>query len=259
MRNRLLHSIAILSVVPMIMLVSCKSGKSVTGKRSGVDNQVSTVVENLLAVKDTTWAAKITIGLNDISFGGIKSIHGSMKAVRGQFVQISIAPLGMEVFRVYCNPQEFVVVNRINKTYCRQPFSAISSKRYNITFDMVQALVCNLMYGNPSAVTSDKEGLNTASFVDGVMETDFYFTLSSELVRTMIRSLDDGSCLIAEYNSFLEGFPRSINVISAVKGAGFSAQINIESITLNQAVSAEAPSLGKSYAQVTLDRMLQGF
>ncbi|MDH5610637.1 MAG: DUF4292 domain-containing protein, partial [Cyclobacteriaceae bacterium] len=193
----------------------------------------------------TYLTAKAKINYND----GEKDISGiaNIRMGKDSAIWISLSPgLGIEVARIYINPDSVYFVDRINKTYMEKSFEQISRDfDFDITFHLVESvLLGNLTYPyKRESVKVESNGLTYQQQFNNFVLNNFIGKETHKLERMVITDTKTQNMIRVNYGEFRslgeEIFPYLIQA-SVEYMSGEKQKTNIE-IGFNKAQLEEKP------------------
>lgn len=144
----------------LLVFNGCKSKQKIIYSTSPVENKAhSQLFSDILRSEFPyeTFSAKLNIGISS----GTKSFNSkaNLRIEKDHALQISIQPLfGVEMFRVYMNPDTVLLLDRMNRRYVLESIAEIK-KHYPVGFDYytLQSLFTNSVFvsGKEHAGASD--------------------------------------------------------------------------------------------------------
>lgn len=242
-------------IVLMTGLTSCKSKKGVVAD-SKIASQVRTAMQNQ---KYRTVRMKVTFDAPSVLPMRVK---GVISVETGKHLMISVQPLlGIEMYRVVCNADSIIFIDKMQHTYMAEPYSKFTDKNYNLNYGMIEGLICN-RYFDPldenfknMAVTSD--GTNT---VYRKQAASYYveFLQKEHLMRTFFSTNDGSQYVSADYNSFQQFgtyfFPKAAVCTLFSKQMAFSVNVSFDSVEFDKVLNIQA-SLPSGYEKQTIESL----
>jgi hypothetical protein len=228
MRTRVLSKIVMLAIVSVVF--ACKSKKAIVAPPAAVKPDTVVVNKNadnikMLRSKDIVFNTLALKGKADLDMGGSSnSVTVNVRVQRDKKIWMSItAILGIEVARAVITPDSIMVLNRLQSTYIRKPFSYVyrfTSKQ--VTFQMLQ----DILTGNtidtlltPTAMLA----LNNAGLwkLSGTQAALGYDVLFNTFQKSSVINMNDvraAQALKVSYGSYQKVneylFPTSIRINS---------------------------------------------
>lgn len=179
MRNKVLN--ILFALVAMLSVMSCASHKDSADILKKKNIAASGSLSVVTADKDLTAPAKLMMSQGNI--------------IR---LQVMMPILGSELFRVEFTPESVLVLDRMNKQYAQESYSAVNTLvKSNLSFDKVQALVLQYLAEQkelPLALPAGGKTYNVTlkgSFHDikEVQEVDQPTVLSSKFKKMSIKDI----------------------------------------------------------------------
>ena len=147
MRRTVRNTLILLALLPLAN--ACKSKKAIVAPPAAAKTETVVVNKNaenikLLSSKNIVFNTLSLKGKAELDMGGnSNSVTVNVRIQRDQKIWMSItALLGIEVARAVITPDSIMVLNRLQSTYIRKPFSYVyryTSKQ--VTFQMLQDIL----------------------------------------------------------------------------------------------------------------------
>lgn len=157
-KNRLSkYSIPLLLLLVFVGIYSCKPKKRILQAETELEDKTNlNLFEDVLRkeLKYATFSSKMNLL---VSTGRkMLSSKGTLRIVRNQAIQLSIQPLfGIEMFRLYMQPDCIIILDRMNKRYVREYFDDISGELPSgFDFYTLQALFTNSLFVSDQSTVS---------------------------------------------------------------------------------------------------------
>jgi hypothetical protein len=189
----------------------------------------------------TTFSAKLNMNLTS----GTRSLssRANIRIVKDNALQISLQPLfGVEMFRLYINPDTVVVLDRMNKRYVKEAISTLK-EHYPVGFDFytMQSVFMNSLFvsGKNSVELSDYRKFNysrtagqnyyiDAKDAESGIEYSFIVNGDDRVTFTHLMQPEKKQSLQWRYSNFAvlkdNTFPQKMNVTLSTS----SREINME-------------------------------
>lgn len=136
-------------LLSVVLLASCKSGKTViqsgTGIRLTGEEQLEAVIGNTPVFDSFSSRLRMTIPLKK----GEYTLNGTLKMQRDQLIQISLLLpiIRTEAARIEISPEYILVIDRMNKRYASVPVSELREVLHTeVDFPMLQSLFSNNIF-----------------------------------------------------------------------------------------------------------------
>lgn len=241
---RYIHTaIAIVSV--LLFITSCKTARPALAPVARVEDKAnSRLFEDVLSRQPDfrTLSSKMDITLSM----GRRSLSSkaTLKMRKDYALQISLQPLfGVEVMRLYLNPDTIIVLDRMNRRYVKEALKDVK-KEYPVGFDFftLQSLFTNSVFVTdamrplPEDYTRFKMTSAPNSYLlqatDATSRIDYEFTINGNdrVSQTRLMQSDKQRTLQWEYGNFVVineklAFPLDMNVVAG--SASQKAQVNM--------------------------------
>ncbi len=150
----------LVSLVLIIVLNSCKSGKSSiasTGSLAGVtaSEYFDTILGNELQYNTLSGKMNIELKTGDKKIGS----KATLKLQKDKALQISVLiPIfGSEMFRLHVTPDSIVIIDRLNQRYIAEDISTFKAQNADVDFNVLQSLFTNSLFipGQKNVAKSD--------------------------------------------------------------------------------------------------------
>lgn len=257
----------------LLGLTACRSAKQ-TGSKVDVQTEAeSKVVENVIRCSPTfaSFSAKARL---TASLGGKElSVNGTLKMVRDQRIQLSVAPLlGIEVARIDLSRDSLLVVNRLKREYVCMSLSAFSDLvGGEVDFYTLQAMLCHQLYlpGKSGVDEKDKRQFAVETQADGTSlirlrqtrAVNYSFTADAQyfLTRTALETMGTYAldCTYASPQT-LDGiaFPTQMDIRLKKGAKTLQARVALSKMETGR-TELTPTELSKKYTQVPADQLLQ--
>jgi len=227
--------------------LGCKSKKEIA-KAVKPDKTVHSKMEILNAIREkqldfNTLSMKAKAGLAIDNRQHDVSMNIRMKKDETIWVSVTVIA-GIEVARALITPDSVKILNRIESTYIKKPFSYIY--RYaneQITFKTLQALLIGnsdpAFISNNSNVSTQNDKLVLSGLING-LSYSLFLNENNKITQTSLKDEDAGQQLTAVYTDFY-----------ALGGQAVPYTVNIKSAAGN-----DKANISLKYSQVTVDETL---
>lgn len=272
--NREKYIIALLLLL-FIGVYSCKPKERIVQAESDlVDKSNSNLFKDVLLkeLKYSTFSSKLNMNLST----GRKTLSSkaTLRIVRDQAIQLSIQPLfGIEMFRLYIQPDCIIILDRMNKRYVREAFEDIKEQVPNgFNFHTLQSLFTNSLFipEQPAVSIKDYRKFKYSQSSDNYLltahdkksEVDYSFFVNGNDQITLTQLYMPARSYSFEwgYSEFtlLENlfFPFQMKVVASSQKKSLDTSISFSSIVLDEEVSLDS-SIPSSYAKVELKEVIK--
>ena len=209
---------------------------------------------------------------------GTKTISskGNLRIVKDEAIQLSVQPLfGIEMFRLYVEPDYLLVLDRMNKRYVKESFDDIKgTSPIGFDFYSLQSLFSNSLFipeqSNVSAsdyrrfkFSETQENYHLTSR-DKKSQVDYSFSINGndQITLTELVLPKKNYSLHWNYNQFalLKDlfFPHEMKITASTQKRKLETSIRLSDINLNTEMSLDT-SVPESYTKVELSEVLKMF
>ena len=273
---RLSKYLLALLLLMFVGIYSCKPKKRIVQAESALEDKTnSNLFEDVLVkeLKYSTFSSKMNMTVST----GKKTLSSKaiLRIVRDEAIQLSIQPLfGIEMFRLYVQPDCLIILDRMNKRYVREYFADIKGEiPSGFDFYTLQSLFTNALFiSDQSAVSTNdykkfkysqssnnyklsahdsKSNIDYSFFVNG----NDQITLAQLYMSARNYELDWGydKFSLIEERLF---FPLEMNVMATTQKRKLDTSISLSSISLDEALMLDS-SIPSSYAKVELKEIMK--
>ena len=134
-------------IVAACLLVSCKSSTGTTTSAAAITKSEETFFASVL---DNSFRYKTFSARMNLDFSGLQQELNSrvqVKMICDDRVQLSVQPLGIEVFRIELSNDSIKILDRLNKRYVADNYNRLKSEMdIDFTFQNLQALFTNRLF-----------------------------------------------------------------------------------------------------------------
>lgn len=275
-RTLLKYSISFLLVL-FVGLYGCKSKERIVQADSELESKSSSVLfKDVLhkGLEFSTFSSKLNMTIST----GTKTIgsKGNLRIVNNKAIQLSVQPLfGIEMFRLYVEPDYLIVLDRMNKRYVKESFEDLKDKSpIGFNFYSLQSLFTNSLFiPEQSNVSVDdfrkfkysetqENYLLTAS--DEKSHIDYAFSINGndQITLTQLFLPQKNYTLQWNYNQFslMKNlfFPHEMKIIAATEKSKLSTSFALSDINLDSPMDLET-SIPNSYTKIELSEVLKMF
>lgn len=223
------------SVLIVVLLVSCKSAKMLSGgssERLAGEEQLEAVIANTPVFDSFSSRLRMTLPIkkNDLT------VNGTLKMERDRLIQISLLMpiIRTEVARVEISPEHILVIDRMNKRYAQVPVSDLRNVLHTeVDFPMLQSLFTNTIFlpGKSKLTKKDYASFEAMLYDDEKIQltrasSEFLYSFqtsleTNRLVGSAIEMQSSLYCLLWEYENFAPvgetTFPTEMTVLIGKK------------------------------------------
>ncbi|SDZ79911.1 protein of unknown function [Porphyromonadaceae bacterium NLAE-zl-C104] len=220
-----------------------------------------------------TLSARLNMGMTS----GTKSYssRANLRIVKDEALQISIQPLfGVEMFRIYINPDTLFLLDRMNKRYVLESFSTLK-ELYPVGFDYytMQSLFTNALFvSGKEKVDADDYTLfsyNRASdqnyhitAQDGNSGIDYSFTVNGDdrITFAHLMQSEKKHYMHWEYHNFMMlnnvPFPHKMNITLSSASRKTNAELIFSDVVTDTPLELEL-NVPSNYTKTSIDEVLK--
>lgn len=273
MNTKKLLNISLLLII--ILFNSCKTKERISQAESELTTKSQSelfkdVLNNELSY--TTFSSKLNMTIST----GTKTISskGSLRIINNEAIQISVQPLfGIEMFRLYIEPKQLIVLDRMNKRYVEESLDTLSEENsFGFNFYTLQSLFTNNLF-IPSKKDVTLEDYKTFKLSEtkesyqlksrdkkSNVDYTFYINGNDQITDTKLNLPQKKYSLDWSYNDFLLiknlFFPHEMKIVASTQKRSIDTSISMLDINLNNDISLDS-SIPSNYTRVKLSDVLK--
>jgi len=240
MSNRILYVFTAL-----ILVFGCKSKKEIT-KAAVPSEKTFSKMEVLNAARDkqlyfNTLSMKAKAGLSIDNRRHDVSMSVRMKKDEAIWVSVTVIA-GIEVARALITPDSIKILNRIESTYTKKPFSFIHQyTNEQLNFKTLQTLLIGST--DPAFISGDtnvslESGKPVLSGLLNGLTYSFILNENNKIVQTSLKDEGAGQQLTAKYSDFYalgdQIMPYTVNISSAAGSDKAAVNLNYSQVTIDE-------------------------
>ena len=275
--QRILIYITGLLLLLLVGLNGCKATKRILQAESALeDKSQSDLFKDVLykGLEFSTLSSKLNLTITT----GTKTISskGSLRIVNNEAILVSVQPLfGIEMFRLYVEPDHLIVLDRMNKRYVKESFNDLTKDNpVGFNFYTLQSLFTNSFFIPDQSTVSLQDYkkfkyLETAESYqlegrDNKSNIDYSFFVNGNDQITLTKLFLPKRAYSLEWNysefSLLKNifFPYEMKITASTQKRKLDTSITMSDINLNEVMSLET-SIPSSYTKVELSEVLKMF
>ena len=276
MRNQNLPKYIIgVILVLFIGFYSCKSKQRIVQADTELEDKAySELFEDILYrdIKYSTFLSKLNLNIST----GRKTLgsKGSLKIIRDEAIEVSIQPFfGVEMFRLYIEPDCIIILDRMNKRYVKESFDNIKGDSpIGFNFSTLQSLFTNSLFVTEQTYVEKKDynkfkyTQSTDNYLlranDKKSEIDYSFVVNGndQITLTELYMPSKNYSLTWQYLQFelLKNFffPHEMQIVASAEKIRLDTSISLSAITLNESLTVNN-SIPSSYTKVELKEVLK--
>ena len=258
-------------------LNGCKSKERIVQADSELGSKSSSVLfKDVLhkGLEFTTFSSKLNITIST----GTKTIgsKGNLRIINNKAIQLSVQPLfGIEMFRLYVEPDYLIVLDRMNKRYVKESFKDLQEKNpIGFNFYSLQSLFTNnLFIPEQSNVSvddfrkfkySETQDYYLLTASDKKSHIDYAFSINGndQITLTQLFLPQKNYSLQWNYDQFslMKNlfFPHEMKIVASTEKRKLSTSFSLSDINLDSPMDLET-SIPNSYTKIELSEVLKMF
>ncbi|MEA5128859.1 MAG: DUF4292 domain-containing protein [Proteiniphilum sp.] len=276
MNNSRYRQILIICLLSAVAFTACKPKQKIVYSTSPVEEKANHELFNDVIACEfpyRTFSAKLNMGMTS----GTKSYNSraNLRIIKDEALQISIQPLfGVEMFRLYINPDTLFLLDRMNKRYVLESFSTLK-ELYPVGFDYytMQSLFTNALFVSGKdkidAADYDTFSYNRASdqyyhmmAQDADSGIDYAFTVNGDdrITSTYLMQSEKKLYMQWEYHNFVMlnnvVFPHKINMTFSSASRKTNAELVFSDVVTNTPLQLEL-NIPSNYSKASINEVLK--
>jgi len=235
----------VLVLVAMIFVLGCKSKKEFAEAvkpektESSKREVLKAVRENQLDFTTLSMKAKADLSIDNRKH----DVSMNIRMKKDEVIWVSVTVIaGIEVARAMITPDSIKILNRMESTYVKKPFSYLYQfTNKQLSFRTLQAL---LIGNSDPAFISDEIYVsfqNGSPVLTGLINglaCSLVLNGDNKIVKTSLKDEETGRQLTAVYGGFYavggQAVPYTINIKSAAEGNRVNINLNYSQVTVNE-------------------------
>lgn len=267
--------IVALLLLLFIGMYSCKSKERIVQAESDLEDKTNSSLFEDVLIKELNYSS-FSSKLNLTFYTGKRTLSSkaTLRISNDEAIQLSIQPFfGIEMFRMYVQPDCIIILDRMNKRYVRETFDDIEGQIPNgFNFYTLQSLFTNKLFIPEQSVVSKsdyrkfKYSKSSDNYLirgnDKKSNTDYSFFVNGndQITLTQLNIPSKNYTLDWTYNEFslLEKlfFPVEMEVSLSTPKRKLDVSMMLSSITLDESPSFDR-SIPSSYTKVDLKEVIK--
>lgn len=275
--HHLLKYCASLLLLLFIGMYACKSKEKIIQADSALEHKAnSKLFEDIMykGLKFNTFSSKLSMTIST----GTKTVSskGNLRIINNEAILLSVQPLfGIEMFRLYVEPDHLIVLDRMNKRYVKETFDDLTEKNsIGFNFYSLQSLFTNNLFvpEQSSISTSDyrkfKYSETSEQYVlsasDKKSNIDYSFSINGndQITLTQLALPKKNYSLHWNYSQFSLMrdlfFPHEMMVVASTQKNKLNASFSLSDINLETQMDLET-TIPSSYTKMELSEVLKMF
>ena len=275
--HKLIKYNVILLLFFVVGLYSCKTGQKMTQAESPLTEKTDSELFKDILYKELhfdTFSSKLNMTIST----GTKTISskGNLRIINNEALQVSVQPLfGIEMFRLYVQPEYFIILDRMNKRYVKESFSDLEENSpIGFNFYTLQSLFTNNLFVPEQSKVSQQdykkfkysetpENYHLSSR-DKKSQIDYAFSVNGNDQITLTQLYLPRKAYSLQWNydqfSLLDSlfFPIEMKIVASTQKQKLDTSLSLSDINLNNPLTLETEIPG-SYTKVELSEVLKMF
>lgn len=275
--HHLLKYCASLLLLLFIGMYACKSKEKIIQADSALEHKAnSKLFEDIMykGLKFNTFSSKLSMTIST----GTKTVSskGNLRIVNNEAILLSVQPLfGIEMFRLYVEPDHLIVLDRMNKRYVKETFDDLTEKNsIGFNFYSLQSLFTNnLFVPEQSSISasdyrkfkySETSEQYVLSASDKKSNIDYSFSINGndQITLTQLALPKKNYSLHWNYSQFSLMrdlfFPHKMMVVASTQKNKLNASFSLSDINLETQMDLET-TIPSSYTKMELSEVLKMF
>ena len=264
-----------LLILLLVGMYSCKSKERIVQAESELEDKTNAHLFEDVLIKEinfTTFSSKM-----NMSFSTGKRVLNSratLRIIRDEGIQLSLQPVfGIEMFRLYMQPDCIIILDRMNKRYVHESIDEIK-KKFPIGFDFytLQSLFTNALFipEQMNISTNDYKKFKYSKSSDNYLlsardkksSIDYSFCVNGNDQITLAQMYMSARnyALDWSYNEFVLTdslfFPLEMKILATSKKRKIDTSMSLSSISLDEPLTLDS-SIPSSYTKVELEEVIK--
>ena len=268
------YLVALLLLV-LVGVYSCKSKERIVQADSELEDKTNSDLFEDVLIKEinfTTFSSKMNMSFS--TGRRVLNSRATLRIVRDEAIQLSLQPVfGIEMFRLYVQPDCFIILDRMNKRYVHESIDDIK-KQFPIGFDFytLQSLFTNALFipEQTTISTSDYKKFKYSKSSDNYLlsardkkskiDYSFFVNGNDQITLAQMYMSAKNYALDWSYNEFVLTdnifFPLKMEVLARTEKRKIDTSMSLSSISLNQPLTLDS-SIPSSYDKVELEELIK--
>lgn len=261
----------------IVGIYSCKPKERIIQAQAALeDKSESELFEDIMhkGLEFNTFSSKLNMTFST----GIKTISskGNLRIINNEAIMLSVQPLfGIEMFRLYVEPDYLIILDRMNKRYVKESFQELKEKNpIGFNFYSLQSLFTNCLFipeQNDISLQDYSKFKYSASMDnyhlsarDKKSKIDYSFSVNGndQITLTQLYLPKKGYSLQWNYDQFSLMrnlfFPHEMKISASTQKLKLDTSFSLSDINLNQPLTLET-SIPGSYTKAEISEVLQMF
>ena len=267
--------LVVLLLLVLVGVYSCKSKERIVQADSELEDKTNSDLFEDVLIKEinfTTFSSKMNMSFS--TGRRVLNSRATLRIVRDEAIQLSLQPVfGIEMFRLYVQPDCFIILDRMNKRYVHESIDDIK-KQFPIGFDFytLQSLFTNALFipEQTTISTSDYKKFKYSKSSDNYLlsardkkskiDYSFFVNGNDQITLAQMYMSVRNYALDWSYNEFVLTdnmfFPLEMEILARTEKRKIDTSMSLSSISLNQPLTLDS-SIPSSYDKVELEELIK--
>ena len=264
-----------LLILLLVGMYSCKSKERIVQAESELEDKTNAHLFEDVLIKEinfTTFSSKMNMSFS--TGRRVLNSRATLRIIRDEGIQLSLQPVfGIEMFRLYMQPDCIIILDRMNKRYVHESIDEIK-KKFPIGFDFytLQSLFTNALFipEQSNISTNDykkfkyskSSGNYLLSASDKRSNIDYSFCVNGNDQITLAQMYMSARnyALDWSYDEFVLTdslfFPLEMKILATSKKRKIDTSMALSSISLDEPLTLDS-SIPSSYTKVELEEVIK--
>lgn len=256
-------------------MYSCKSKERIVQAETELEDKTNAQLFEDVLIKEinyTTFSSKMNMSFS--TGRRVLNSRATLRIIRDEGIQLSLQPVfGIEMFRLYMQPDCIIILDRMNKRYVHESIDEIK-KKFPIGFDFytLQSLFTNALFipEQSNISTNDykkfkyskSSGNYLLSASDKRSNIDYSFCVNGNDQITLAQMYMSARnyALDWSYDEFVLTdslfFPLEMKILATSKKRKIDTSMALSSISLDEPLTLDS-SIPSSYTKVVLEEVIK--
>ncbi len=175
------HITFLILIVIVVTIASCKHTRLISSEKvrqMGAGKLYSLVTENYLPYNTMSIKFDVNIKIDDID----RSVGGTLRIKKDSLIWISIAPLGIDAYKIQFTPDSIMFLNILKKEYSIKSYDYFDNKfQTDLSFKDIQAILTNEVFLYSETDEENNERLNSENREKDVFRKTFISSTDSNM------------------------------------------------------------------------------
>ena len=267
--------LVVLLLLVLVGVYSCKSKERIVQADTELEDKTNSDLFEDVLIKEinfTTFSSKMNMSFS--TGRRVLNSRATLRIVRDEAIQLSLQPVfGIEMFRLYVQPDCFIILDRMNKRYVHESIDDIK-KQFPIGFDFytLQSLFTNALFipEQTTISTSDYKKFKYSKSSDNYLlsardkkskiDYSFFVNGNDQITLAQMYMSARNYALDWSYDEFVLTdslfFPLEMKILATSKKRKIDTSMSLSSISLDEPLTLDT-SIPSSYTKVELEEVIK--